>query len=146
MIRKNLDVFFQKVCEKIKKLEEKIKNTTILYGDVKKDENLKKIHFNAPNIYSEETKIPILEKNDKGLVTLPNALLLDLWQDFITKDYKETEMKDYTMKLDISYSHSYSEKPVNFNREIVFTKIVSSEVRYDSKNIFKYETYVFPKE
>lgn len=128
--------------EEIKELEEQIKNTTIIYGDVK---NYKKLHFDAPNTYNEETKIPILEKNDKGLVTLPNALLIDLWKDFVTKDYKKTKEKDYKMKLDISYSHSYSEKPVNFNREIVFTKIVSDKLSYDSKNVFKYETYVFPK-
>lgn len=131
--------------EEIKELEEQIKNTKILYGDVKKHENLKQIHFDAPNTYNEETKIPILEKNDKGLVTLPNALLIDLWQDFVTKDYKKTKEKVYNMKLHINYSHSYSEKPISFSREIVFTKIVSSKINYDSKNVFKYETYVFPK-
>ena len=128
--------------EKIQKLEKEINNVKILYGNLN---NLKSLNLESQDSFNEKTKIPILEKNEKGLISLPNGLWIDLWQDFIAHDHENLKNKNYCINFDISYSHSYSENPVHFTKKIVFTKIIDREIKYNSKNTFKYETYVFPK-
>ncbi|MCG1993964.1 hypothetical protein K4Q30_04590 [Staphylococcus epidermidis] len=95
------------------------------------------------NNEKETTKIGLIDGRGIFNVSLPDNVILDLWKTANIYDVSNIDNFLLDIEFDVKYSHSYSNKPVHFNKNIIIH--VSGYTQNTTEIKLEYDTYVFPK-